>query len=225
MKEREEIVIFQTDKSGRFAVDSKENYIRASEPHLRNDITITEEEHVRCQKEMNAHAIMWTHILKAGANAGDRAESRIKGNMTIAAGDHGLAPLYTLRKDHKVCEDKETGPPVRPVCGGNAAYNSKFSHLISSILKHVWKDCDTACENTEEILAEVRDLNKRGIEGDVVIGSLDVKALYPSLDIEFTAEIVAKEFRESAFEVEGVDTKELGLYLPLNKTEEQLKKI
>ena len=225
LKQRDEVVIFQTDKSGRFAADSKENYSRASEPHIMNDTTITEEEHVKCQKEINAHAIMWTRILRAGEKAGERAESRIKGNMTVATGSHGLAPLYTLRKDHKVYEDKEIGPPVRPVCGASAAFNSKFSHLISSLLKHVWKECDTACENTEEILAEIRDLNQQGIENDAVVGSLDVKALYPSLDVEFTAEIVAKEFRESQFEVEGVDYKELGLYLAICKTEQDLEKL
>ena len=225
LNQREEVVVFETDKSGRFAADSKENYSRASEPHIVNDTTITEEEHVKCQKEINAHAIMWTRILKAGEKAGNTAESRVKRNITVAAGSHGLAPLYTLRKDHKVYEDKEIGPPVRPVCGGSAAYNNKFSHLISSLLKHVWKDCDTACENTEEILAEIRDHNQHGIEGDAVIGSLDVKALYPNLDVGFTAEIVAKEFRESQFEVEGIDYKELGLYLAMNKTEQELENL
>ncbi|KAL8613584.1 hypothetical protein ACOMHN_022003 [Nucella lapillus] len=145
--------------------------------------------------------------------------------MTVAAGSHGLAALYTLRKDHKAHEDKEIGPPVRPVCRGSAAYNNKFSHLISSLLKHVWKDCATACENTEEILAEIRDINQHGIENDVVIGSLDVKALYPSLDVGFTAEIVAKEYRESQFEIEGIDYREVGLYLAISKTERELENL
>ena len=225
LRQREEVVVFQTDKSGRFATDTKENYSRASKPHIENDKTITEEEHERCQKEINAHAIMWTRILRAGKHAGSLAENRIKGNMTVAVGSHGVAPLYTLRKDHKAYQDKETGPPVRPVCGGKAGYNNKFSHLISSLLKHVWRNSNTACENTEEILAEIRDLNKQQIEDDIIVGSLDVKALYPSLDTEFTAEIVAKEFRQSRLEVEGVDDKELGLYLAMNKTEKELEEL
>ena len=97
--------------------------------------------------------------------------------------------------------------------------------MISLLLKHVWKDCDTACENTEEILAEIRNLNQRGFENDTVIGSLDVKALYPSLDVEFAAEIVAKKFRESQYEIEGVNYNEEGLYLALSKTEKELDKL
>ena len=139
--------------------------------------------------------------------------------------NHGIAPLYTLRKDHKASEDEERGPPVRPVCGAKAAYNSKLSYLISSLLKHLWKDHEHACENTEDMLAAIRDLNQQHIEGDIIIGSLDVKALYPSLDIEFTAEVVSKAFFESDFEVEGVNHKELSLYLAINKTEKELESL
>ena len=37
-----EAVVFQTDKSGRFAADTKENHSRASKPHIDNDKTITQ---------------------------------------------------------------------------------------------------------------------------------------------------------------------------------------
>ena len=60
------------------------------------------------------------------------------------------------------------------------------------------------------------------INDDVTIGSLDVKALYPSLDIEFTVEIVSNEFYNSEVRIENVDYVELGLYLALNNTYEQL---
>ena len=50
LKNRDDVVIFQTDKSGRFAIDTKENYIKATETHYINDTTITEAEHSRCQK-------------------------------------------------------------------------------------------------------------------------------------------------------------------------------
>ena len=40
---------------------------------------------------------------------------RIKNNMI--SNDSSVAPLYTLRKDHKDCSDEYRGPPVRPVCG------------------------------------------------------------------------------------------------------------
>ena len=50
LKKREYLVIFQTDKSGRFSVDSKENYEKACETHIKNDSTIDEADHLKCQK-------------------------------------------------------------------------------------------------------------------------------------------------------------------------------
>ena len=50
LKERKDIVIFQTDKSGRFAVDTPENYILATTPHVENDIVVDEKEHDEMQR-------------------------------------------------------------------------------------------------------------------------------------------------------------------------------
>ena len=51
--------------------------------------------------------------------------------------------------------------------------------------------------------------------------------LYPSLDIDFTSEKVAEMFVESAVSVNenSVDKKELGLYLALNRTPEELQEL
>ena len=42
-----------------------------------------------------------------------------------------------FRKDHKVCEDQEKGPPVRPLCDVSDSYGHKLSFFISNILKEV----------------------------------------------------------------------------------------
>ena len=188
-----------------------------------DDTTIDETEHTNCQKIINGHASAWTRILRAGVETGDESENRVRNNMMIE--NHGLAPLYTLRKDHKKYQDQITGPPVRPVCGGNAAYNKKFSHLISTILKNVWKNEDSVCENTEDLLSSIKELNDSEVRGNIIVGSLDVKALYPSLDVDFTAEIVSQAFFDSDFNVEGVNGAELGLYLSLNLTENELNEL
>ena len=59
-------------------------------------------------------------------------------------------------------------------------------------------------------------VNKEQVTVPIVIGSADVKALYPSLDIEFTVEKVCELFYESSITIEGVNYKELGLYIALN---------
>ena len=73
-------------------------------------------------------------------------------------------------------------------------------------------------------MAAIKEANDSGkIGAETVIGSLDVKALYPSLDLDFTIEKVADEFLESEVKIDGVDDEELGLYLSLHRTVEQLR--
>ena len=56
LKDKENVVIYQTDKSGRFAVDTMDNYHVACQPHVENDLTVTENLHERLQTEANAHS-------------------------------------------------------------------------------------------------------------------------------------------------------------------------
>ena len=86
------------------------------------------------------------------------------------------------------------------MCGAAAALNGKLSHLLSMFLKNVKILDNVGCESTEDILAEITDVNKNcetGKTDKLVVGSLDVKALCPSLDVNFTAERVADEFYSS----------------------------
>ena len=226
LREREDIVIFQTDKSSRFSVDTKANYIEACKVHVDKDRTIDDTQYDSMLREMNAHSTMWCKIVKAGEEASSHSVQRVKENLTASEGCDP-PPMYALRKDHKKSNNDEEGPPTRPVCGATSAYNGKLSHLISMILKEVRKEDDNACESTEDLLAAIEETNKGTHEEQLIVGSLDVKALYPSLDIPFTAEIVAQEFIDSEVDVlsESVDVQELGLYLVLNMTEDQLEEL
>ena len=88
-----------------------------------------------------------------------------------------------------------------------------MSHLISSILREIIDDEATVCENTEDMLASFKKINEDGgVPLNTIILSTDVKALYPSLDIDFTADIVCEMFAESNIAAEGIDYDELGLY-------------
>ena len=94
------------------------------------------------------------------------------------------------------------------------------------LLKPLAQENDYSCESTEDLLAAVNELNKcnngKGVKGNLVIGSLDVKALYPSLDIEAAIEIMSQTFVNSDFEVESINTSELGLYLAVNTSKKAL---
>ena len=53
---------------------------------------------------VNAHATMWSEILKAGELTSRHGPQRIKENM-ISSEKCDPPPLYDLRKDHKQHED------------------------------------------------------------------------------------------------------------------------
>ena len=231
LQKRDDAVIFQTDKSSRFSIDAKDNYVTACAKHTTEDEIIEEKEYDKLITEVNAHATMWSKILKAGESSGDYGPQRIKENM-LSAEKCDAPPLYALRKDHKPHSEAEAGPPTRPVCGATAAHNGRLSHLLSMVLKEVKRLDNDSCESTEDILAEIQDLNEKDSttirqNEKLVVGSLDVKALYPSIDVNFAAEVVAEELYRSDVKVseESLDTEELGLYLVLNEDERELDRI
>ena len=138
LQKNKDIIIFTTDKTGTFTADTLENYKEATEVHTNEDTIITEKEHLECQNKANAHAILWTRMMKAGTNTGSQtAQDRIKANLLVE--NSGYAPLYSLRKDHKPCDDEKKGPKTRPVCGGSNAYNRKIGHLISMMIRPIWQ--------------------------------------------------------------------------------------
>ena len=57
-----------------------------------------------------------------------------------------------------------------------------------------------------------------------VVGSLDVEALYPSLDVDECAKVVGETLYNSKITVEHLQWKDIALYLKYNATEEQLRR-
>jgi len=219
-QKNKEIVVFQTDKSGKMIVDSPENYIEAAKPHFKDDKIIDIKEYNKIEKVVNAHTICWLRMLRVAEDSGD--SKRYKTSMLTH--DSQPSTLYTYRKDHKEYEDRRKGPPVRPLCDVSDSYGHKLSYFISRILKEINDEQTTVCDSTEDMLAAIREANENtNMNNDSVIGSMDVKALYPSLDLNYTIEIVCQEFYKSNVKIEGVDYLELGLYLSLNRKEEYLR--
>ena len=182
---------FQTDKSGRWAVDSIQNYTTATEKHLQNGVTeITLEEYNYIEKEVNCHATALLRII--GLND-DNKGKRLRHICTPKG--INFAQLNSLRKDHKPVQEseEEIGPKTRPLCGCQDCATKRVSHLLCKILKPLVPESTTHCESTQDLLKEIKELNNDEdvqINGNWIIGSLDIEALYPLLDIEVCARIV-----------------------------------
>ena len=228
-RDRGEIVVFQTDKSMKMAVDSANNYIESMKTHVEKDEIISEKDHKEIERLMNAHAVFWTRFMQAGQETGD--QYRIK--MSMQSKNNDPACLYSLRKDHKKSMMRQEqqpdgeivvrneGPPVRPVCDVSDSISHKLSYLLSNIIDELCSG-DTVCNSTEEMLASIEKCNERGIEEGYVLGSADVKSLYPSIPVDDAIDVVVEEFERKEICVEGIDYEELGLYLALTLEPEEL---
>ena len=103
-----EIVVFQTDKSGKLAVDTPENYKETAIPHIERDEIVTEVEYNATEKLINAHSVFRLQMLQVAKDSGDA--KRYKTSMKKE--NSQCASLYTFRKDHKPCEDMVKGTLV-----------------------------------------------------------------------------------------------------------------
>ena len=101
-----------------------------------------------------------------------------------------------------------------------------LSHLISIVLNHLADHSDsdqTECTSQEELIAELEELNtKRDLTGRVV-GSMDAKALFPSLQVHETATKIREVFETSQLKIEGIDWLEAGKLLAICTEEKELK--
>ena len=96
---------------------------------------------------------------------------------------------YPLFKGHKLSEEDFTNkiiPPTRMVTAAVGGPTYRLGVFINNILQPI---ADKYCEgelvrDTTHFLRDIRDLNQAGTfsEPDVLIGTLDVDALYPNID-------------------------------------------
>ena len=182
-RDNREIVIYQTDKSARMAIDSASNYVKCMEEHVEKDDVISEKDNKDIETLMNAHAVCWIRFMQAGQQTADTY--RIK--MSMRSRNNDPACLYSLRKDHKASvlrkdpqPDGEVvisneGPPLRPVCDISDSVSHKLSYLLSNVIDEL-SSGETVCNSTEEMLASIEKCNENGIEEKHVLGSLDVKS-------------------------------------------------
>ena len=128
-----EIVVCQTDKSGKLSIMSMEAYMEAGSVHTSKDrevnLSFVEEK----QKECNGHCSMLMKVFRIGEDwkhSGRHRETRINKSCNIP-------PLRLLVKDHKVWDPSKGPPQTRPVCSSNVGQNVHLSDIVSDVLEPV----------------------------------------------------------------------------------------
>ena len=227
MKERirnKEIVVFTTDKSGRFAVDTPKNYEEAVMNHTSNDEEIEVQRVKHIENRMNQHMKQFNKMFRVGTK--HEHEKRVE--TATHSTNTAAPPLYGLRKDHKRTDDTIKGPPVRPVCGANQAPNSRLGNFLSRIVNDFADAAGikTECKSSEEMRAAFEEFNDRDDteKNKCAVMSMDVKALYPSMEWKEIIVAVKELIEDSEDEVKNVDYEEIGKYLAVTLTREEIER-
>ena len=126
-----EIVVIQSDKSGRLVVMSMEEYLRAGSVHTCHDVEVNQEFAKDNQRLLNGHTSCWLKIFNCGSDWSHETrhrETRLNKSCAIPV-------LRLLFKDHKNWKPTDGPPPTRPVCGANTGMNVHLSDLVSMVLE------------------------------------------------------------------------------------------
>ena len=224
------LVIFPTDKSGRFSLDSYENYVECMKEHVENDEAITEKEKEKMVRQLNGHSSMLGRALGLCANHCSVDDER---HVSALKQDVYMLPLTTsgLRKDHKKVQEgqEKKGLPLRPVCYASSAPNNVLSSIVAPIIRVVAEEAENrAIASTEEMIANLKKVNERirekeeGTKRKIGIGSMDCKALYPSLSREWVKRILFEMIENTKVKVEVENWNELALYIALTHKQEEI---
>ena len=193
------LIICQTDKSGRFAVMSQEEYLAAGMKHVAKDEEVGLEFMQKNQRRLNGHMSMILKTFNVGASWNHQARIRAT-KLTYSL---SVAPLYLLYKDHKGWTI-ETGdaPPTRPVASSGGGQDDHLSETVSQILEPVANTWTGGMEttSTQDFVSKIVELNKGDLElEDIDLESVDkmFKEEEERADSEYTR-IEGEEFMEVA---------------------------
>ena len=214
-----EIIVQKTDKGGDLALNTPENYIETMKPHYESDPNLSWDDHAKLEAELNACTIQFARVLRVGAKWGHW--SRVKSAVTSHYGPIPLLSGYPkTHKDisHLSPQEQEKGPPVRPVCGASESNNGPLSDLLSQICMQLGDEMDeslhTLCISQEEMCGGMEEVNKRQNIKKLVVFSMDVTKMFPSMVASDVARVVKEEFMAAKLEVE-TDNLELSLALAI----------
>ena len=235
-----EIVVTLTDKSGKLAVVEPDLYRRAASVHIK-DREVPWQEVSEVETLLNRHSMQLIKALSMGTKHGKNGQvDRVRKAYTSKDAKPG--PIYFLVKDHKAVKPGESIPPTRPVCSAKGGPGSRLSNLASTLINKTADsiDSETECMSTEEMLQKILQTNReirRRSDADpvfrervkeLVVLSMDVCALYPSLRIEEVVkilyEMILKAQEEGKLKLEDVNWLEVGKYLAITCSKEELVK-
>ena len=136
--------------------------------------------------------------------------------------------VILYQKDHKPVNPDTGLPATRPVCEARTTFNQRANNHLVTILDGVNKSDPTSESiSTEDMIASIDALNKDIHDNKIdsknlMVGSLDVEALYPSINTKTAGRICKDKVMKSSAIFEGIDYKSAIVYLKLTMSPSEI---
>ena len=218
---RLELLVLEADKGKRFVVTTEKTYKAMASDHVAKDKMASICEIRSCQRVLSCTAKAMVNMFGTGMDQGWRNYSRCFDNAGSEAED---APVPKVHKPPMAAGH----PASRPVVAAATGISSRAGDVLADFLEPLVLLGTPRQEDqsTEEVLSQLEDVQaaiKASGSRNTMVGSLDVKALYPSLDQDAAAEVVAQLVYESEVRFNGINWRCVQTFLASNHTEEELK--
>ena len=151
-----EIFITSTDKSSRFALLNRKQYLDSGKVHASKDKQIKWCDVKYLQAQVNSHMWWLSRIVDYSKDTDPRRMSKNIQGFTVE-----VPEMVLLIKDHKVWSPTSGDPvPSRPVVSGSRGINTHLSEWISEFLEPIAAVMGSGeISSTEEALARIDSIN------------------------------------------------------------------
>jgi hypothetical protein len=158
-----ELIVAQTDKSGRFSVLSRKQYIEAGEVHTMKDKQIGTEESKMIEHHLNGHMRWWAEM----TGIGDNWDQRDRSVRNLLNHELVTCPMTLRVKDHTTWSvESGESPPTQCIMGGNVGDNRALSEYMSLALEPVARRQESMEINaTGGLLSVIENINKDMMAG------------------------------------------------------------
>ena len=152
-----DLIVTSTDKSSRFAVLSREQYLKSGYTHTSQDREISWDDVKYLQTHVNSH--MWW--LSDIVGYCDKTDSK-RMNRNLQGSSLEIPEMVLLIKDHKAWRYGENiAVPSCPVVSGSRNINTHLSEFVSEILEPISREMKSGeVSSTEEALSKIDKLNE-----------------------------------------------------------------
>ena len=169
LKQNKDLVIREADKGSCIVIQDKSSYISEGKQHLSDDSTYRRTSNNKTV--WIAHKANWA--LRHHKHVG-QLSSHLHNKLKVDVKTVRTQELYFLRKVHK------SSHGLRPICSGSSGPTEKLSGYICSKLTPHLEDITSLVSNSQQVVLAVEKLDLSANK-DVLLVSLDVQSLYPSI--------------------------------------------